>query len=85
MATGAWLGGGGRRATVARRATADVFRDVPALPRTALAIAVLLLVLWGPVPWTQRPWPMIGFSVAAFAWLEWIRRGAADESAARQS
>lgn len=85
VATGAWLGGGGSRATSARRATADVFRDVPALPRTALAIALLLLVLWGPVPWTQRPWPMIVFSVAAFAWLEWIRRGATEEFPARQS
>jgi hypothetical protein len=40
----------------------------------ALGVLLLLLVIWGPVPWTQRLWPMLIFAVGACAWLAWIRR-----------
>jgi hypothetical protein len=36
-------------------------------------------VLWGPVPWTQRLWSIVVFAVAAFVWLEWIRRRTLEE------
>jgi hypothetical protein len=74
IVTGAWLAGAGRRATALRRAGAYPLREQPGLVRAGLAAALLLLVVWGPVPWTQRFWTMLAFTVTAFAWLEWIRR-----------
>jgi hypothetical protein len=77
--TGAWLAGTGRRATALRRASAYALRESPGLVRAALGVAILLLVIWGPVPWTQRFWTIVLFTVAAFVWLEWIRRRTLDE------
>jgi MFS family permease len=74
VVTGAWLAGEGRRATAARRGSAHSLREHPALVRAGLAAAIVLLVIWGPVPWTQRLWGIVTFTVLAFAWLEWIRR-----------
>jgi hypothetical protein len=71
---GAWLAGAGRRATAVRRASAYSYREQPGLVYGALGAAILLLVIWGPVPWTQRWWGILIFTVLAFAWLEWIRR-----------
>jgi hypothetical protein len=71
---GAWLAGAGRRATATRRFAAQPLREHAGPTRAGLAVALLLLVMWGPVPWTQRLWPMVIFTVIAFAWLEWIRR-----------
>jgi hypothetical protein len=79
IVTGAWLAGAGRRATALRRASAYALRERPGLARAGLGVAILLLVIWGPVPWTQRFWTIVVFTVAAFAWLEWIRRRALDE------
>ena len=74
VVTGAWLAGEGRRATGIRRASAYALRDRPGLPRAGLAVAILLLVIWGPVPWTQKLWGIAIFTVLAFLWLESIRR-----------
>jgi hypothetical protein len=74
LVTGAWLAGAGKRATMWRRAAAYPMRVQPGVVRAGLGAALLLLVVWGPVPWTQRFWTMVIFTVAAFAWLEWIRR-----------
>jgi hypothetical protein len=74
LVTGAWLAGEGRRATMWRRAAAYPMREQPGVVRAGLGALLLLLVVWGPVPWTQRFWTMVAFTVAAFAWLEWIRR-----------
>jgi hypothetical protein len=71
---GAWLQGEGRRATVLRRASAYSLRLHPGIVRAALAAGILLLVIWGPVPWTQRLWGIVIFTVLAFLWLEWVRR-----------
>jgi hypothetical protein len=57
-----------------RRAAAYPMREQPGVVRAGLGALLLLLVVWGPVPWTQRFWTMVAFTVAAFAWLEWIRR-----------
>lgn len=70
---GAWLAGPGRRATATRRFAAYALREHAAVARAGLATAILLLVAWGPVPWTQRFWPLVIFTVIAFAWLERIR------------
>jgi Short C-terminal domain len=74
LATGAWLAGEGRRATAIRRAAAYPLRERPALVFAGLGVAILLLIIWGPVPWTQRWWGILIFTVLAFGWLEWIRR-----------
>jgi hypothetical protein len=79
IVTGAWLAGAGRRATAVRRVSAYAMRERPGVIRAGLGVAILLLVIWGPVPWTQRFWTIAIFTVAAFAWLEWIRRRTLDE------
>ena len=73
VVVGAWLVGPGRRATAARRFSAYALREHAGFARVGLATAILLLVIWGPVPWTQRFWPLVIFTVIAFAWLERIR------------
>jgi hypothetical protein len=70
---GAWLVGPGRRATAVRRFVAYSLREHAGITRVGLATAILLLVLWGPVPWTQRPLTILIFTVIAFVWLERIR------------
>jgi Short C-terminal domain len=79
IVTGAWLTGPGRRATSLRRASAFAFRERPGLVRAGLGAAILLLVLWGPVPWTENFWTILLFTVAAFAWLESVRRSTLEE------
>src|SRR4051812_7024964 len=74
LVVGAWLAGEGSRATGVRRASAHSFRTHPGLMRAGLGILILLLVIWGPVPWTQRVWGIAIFIVLAFLWLEWVRR-----------
>jgi len=70
---GAWLWGPGRWATSARRAAAASFRDRPLLLRGALGIVLLLLIIWGPVPWTRNPIWILVLIVAAYVWLEVLR------------
>jgi hypothetical protein len=77
--TGAWLTGPGRRATSIRRASAYALREHPGLVRAGLGAGILLLVLWGPVPWTENFWTILLFTVAAFAWLESVRRRTLEE------
>jgi Short C-terminal domain len=79
VAAGAWLAGQGRRATAIRRASAHSLRERPGLVRAGLGVAILLLIIWGPVPWTQRWWGILIFTVLAFAWLEWIRRSTLEQ------
>ena len=77
--SGAWLAGPGRRATALRRVSAPVLREHPGFVRGGVGVAILLLVLWGPVPWTQRFATILIFTVLVFAWLEWIRNRTLDE------
>jgi hypothetical protein len=71
---GAWLVGPGRRATAVRRFSAFTLREQAGWTRAGLATVILLLVVWGPVPWTQNIWTILIFTVIAFLWLELIRR-----------
>jgi hypothetical protein len=71
---GAWLQGEGTRATALRKASAHSFREHPGSVRAALGAGILLLVIWGPVPWTQKLWGIAIFTVLAYAWLEYTRR-----------
>jgi Short C-terminal domain len=75
----AWLAGPGRRATALRRVSAHAMRERPGLVRAALGTVILLLVIWGPVPFLQRFWTIVVFTVAMFVWLEWIRRRTLEE------
>jgi hypothetical protein len=70
---GAWLIGPGRRATAVRRFSAHTLREHANATRVALGALILLLVIWGPVPWTQRFGTIVIFTVIAFVWLERIR------------
>ena len=74
LVVGAWLAGEGRRATAVRRVSAHALRERPGLVRAGLGVAILLLVIWGPVPWTRKLWGIAIFTVLAFLWLELIRR-----------
>jgi hypothetical protein len=74
LVIGAWLQGEGTRATALRRASAYSFRERPGAVRAVLAAGILLLVIWGPVPWTQKLWGIAIFTVLAYLWLEWTRR-----------
>ena len=74
LALGAWLVGDGRRATAIRRTSAYPFREHAGLVRAGLGVAILLLIIWGPAPWTRRWWGILIFTVLAFIWLERMRR-----------
>ena len=76
---GAWLAGQGRRATATRRFSANSLRHHAGLVWAGLGVLILLLVIWGPVPWTQRPITVLIFIVLAVAWLAWIRRRTLEE------
>ena len=74
LVLGGWLAGQGRRATAIRRASAYMYRERPGMVRAGLGVAILLLVIWGPVPWTRTLWGIVIFTVLAYLWLEFIRR-----------
>lgn len=74
VVVGAWLAGPGRRATKLRRAVAPTFGQRPAVVRVGLALLLLLLVLWGPVPWTGQVVPLVLLTAAAYVWLELLMR-----------
>jgi hypothetical protein len=74
LVAAAWLAGPGRRATAVRRAGAPTFEQRPGVVRVALALLLLLLALWGPVPWTRELLPLVLLTVAAYVWLELLMR-----------
>lgn len=79
IVVGAWFTGPGRRAVALRSWATPTFRDRPALVHGTLAALLLLLVWWGPVPWTRNVWALLVVAIIAFAWLEWLRRRTVDE------
>jgi hypothetical protein len=76
---GAWLAGAGKWATSVRYVSAPALRDHPAATRVALGFLLVLLMIWGPVPWTRNLIWMLVLAILAFVWLEWIRRRTLEE------
>ncbi len=74
-----WLAGPGLRATAVRRWLAPTFRDRPLLVHGALAGAILLVLLWGPVGTPRRVISLVVVMALAFAGLELLRRQAVRE------
>jgi len=79
IVTGGWLIDSGRRATTLRRVSAPALRERAVAFRVGLGLLILLLVIWGPVPWTQKFWPVLIFAIAAFVWLERVRHRTLEE------
>jgi hypothetical protein len=77
---GAWLLGPGRVAVPARRMITPALRDQPWLVRLGVGALLLLIVWWNPVPWTGKPLAILILAIAAFAWLEFVRRRALEEA-----
>jgi hypothetical protein len=71
---GTWLAGPSRYATSARRAIAPTFRERPLVVFGAVAIAYLLVLLWGPTPATQRLLGIVVLGVLLFVGVEALRR-----------
>jgi hypothetical protein len=74
LVVGAYVAGPGKRAVQTRRLAAPAFAQHPAGARVTLAVLLLLLILWGPVPWTQQAIPLLLLTVAAYVWLEVLMR-----------
>jgi len=66
IVSGAWLAGPARWAVAARRFAAPVLRGHAGLVRAGLGVLILLLVLWGPVPWSTKTIPILAFTVSVF-------------------
>ncbi len=76
---GAWLLGPGRVAVPVRRRLTPALRNQPWLVRLGLGALLIVLIWWNPVPWTGKPLPILILAIAAFAWLEFLRRRTLDE------
>jgi hypothetical protein len=73
LVSGAWLAGPARWAAALRRFAAPALREHAGPVNAGLGVLILLLVIWGPVPWTTKVIPILAFTGAAFLWLTWIR------------
>jgi Short C-terminal domain len=75
----AWIAGSTRPALALRRAMAPSLREHPQYVYAAAAIALLLLVLWGPFPSTRQPLPVVGIAVVLVVGIQALRRMTARE------
>ncbi|HMJ37672.1 MAG TPA: SHOCT domain-containing protein [Baekduia sp.] len=75
----AWVAGPYRPAVALRRAAAPSLRDRPALAYSLVAVALLLVIAWAPIPATRMPLPVLLMIVLAFAALAALRRQVAAE------
>jgi hypothetical protein len=75
----AWLAGPYRPAIGLRRAAAPTLRERPALVYSLVAVALLLVVAWDPIPATRLPIPVLAMTVLAFAAAAALRRQVAVE------
>jgi hypothetical protein len=78
----AWFAGPSRWATRARHAIAPVMLEHAAWAFGAVAFALALIFLWGPIPATHRPAGIIVFTVLAMFGTEVLRRQITEEAAA---
>jgi hypothetical protein len=75
----AWLAGPYRPAIALRRAAAPTLRERPAVAYSLVAVAVLLVIAWAPIPATRMPLPVLFLIVLAFAGMAALRRQVAAE------
>jgi hypothetical protein len=79
LVAAAWVAGPYRPAIALRRAAAPALRDRPALAYSLVAVALLLVIAWAPIPATRMPIPVLVMIVLAFAALAALRRQVAAE------
>lgn len=75
----AWFAGPARLAVKARHAIAPFLADNPVAAYGIVAVILILIFIWGPIPATHRPAGIIVFTVLAFFGLEVLRRQTARE------
>ncbi|MDX6685392.1 MAG: hypothetical protein QOF86_1520 [Baekduia sp.] len=75
----AWVAGPYRPAVALRRAAAPTLRERPALANSLVAVALLIVIAWAPIPATRMPLPVLLMIVLAFAALAALRRQVATE------
>jgi hypothetical protein len=75
----AWLAGPRRPAIALRRAAAPTLRERPAVAYSLVAVALLLVIAWAPIPATRMPLPVLVLIVLAFAGMAALRRQVAAE------
>jgi hypothetical protein len=74
VALAAWLAGAGRWATSTRRFIAPVMRDQPAIAGSIVGIVMLILLLAGVLPGSDRIIPVLIYIVLVVAGLVVLRR-----------
>ncbi len=79
LVVAAWLAGGTRPARALRIALAPILRTRPAAAYTAVYLALLLVVLWGPTPATRQLPYIIAFIVLLALGVEALRHQTARE------
>jgi len=70
----AWLAGPTSWAVNIRRRLAPTFREQPAIIFGGVALAYLLLILWGPTPASRQLLTIVVFGVILFFGVEMLRR-----------
>jgi hypothetical protein len=75
----AWLAGPSRAAFAFRRAVAPWLRERPDFTYGVVALLVLLIVLWGPIPATRKPIPVLITIGLVVLGVEALRRQTAAE------
>jgi hypothetical protein len=76
----AWFAGPSRWATGARQKIAPLMREHASWAFGAVALVLVLIFIWGPIPATHRPAGIIVFSVLALLGTEVLRRQIERES-----
>ena len=75
----AWLAGSTRPATAVRKLLAPSLRDRPAVAYSVVGAALLLVVLWGPLPAFRNIWWILVFAALLALGVTLLRRQAAVE------
>jgi hypothetical protein len=75
----AWIAGRTRPAQAVRRALAPSLREHVAYVYAAAALALLLVVIWGPFPSTRQPIPVIGIAILLVLGIQALSRMVAQE------
>ena len=79
LVVAAWLAGETRPATALRRALAPTLRDRPASAYITVFAALLLLIIWGPVPATRQLGYIVAYAVLLTLGVHSLRRQTASE------